>query len=127
MGRARKHTGRPNVLGSDGTHVREVPTYGANRKGCEIGHVASAAGLWSSFTWCSSYPHEIIPGRLMGTRGHRRDLQSDLRDFISELQVYFYCLDAWEGTQILGGARCSSIVEWPVKPLPEILRYPWTL
>ena len=29
-------------------------------------------------------------------------------------KVYFYRLDAWEGTQILGGARCSSIVEWPV-------------
>ena len=48
MGRARKHTGRPDVLGSDGTHVREVPIYGADRKGSGVGHVAPAAG--SSFS-----------------------------------------------------------------------------
>ena len=46
MGRARKYSGGPNVLGSDGTHVREVPIYGADRKSCKIGHVAPTAGLW---------------------------------------------------------------------------------
>ncbi len=44
MGRARKYPGGPNVLGSDGTHVREVPSCGADRKGCETGHVAAATG-----------------------------------------------------------------------------------
>jgi hypothetical protein len=46
MGRARKYPGGPNVLGSDGTYVREVPIYGADRKSCKVGHVAPAAGLW---------------------------------------------------------------------------------
>jgi len=44
MGRARKHTGRPDVLGSDGTDVRKVPIYGADPKSCGIGHVAPVAG-----------------------------------------------------------------------------------
>ena len=35
-------------MGSDGTHVREVPIWGADRKSCEIGHVAPAAGMWFS-------------------------------------------------------------------------------
>jgi hypothetical protein len=70
MGRARKYPGGPNVLGSDGTHVREVPICGADRKSCEIGHVAPAAGLWFSSTSRPSHPHEVIPGRLVGTRGH---------------------------------------------------------
>jgi hypothetical protein len=48
MGRAQKYPGGPNVLGSDGAHVREVPIRGADRKSCEIGHVAPAAGSWFS-------------------------------------------------------------------------------
>ena len=32
------------MLGNDGTDVREVPIYGADPKGCEIGYVAPAAG-----------------------------------------------------------------------------------
>ena len=44
MGRAREHTGRPDVLGSDGTHVRKVPTSGADQKSCGVGHVTTAAG-----------------------------------------------------------------------------------
>jgi hypothetical protein len=48
----------------------------------------------------------------MGARGHRRDLQQDLCDFISELQVLLYYLDAWEGTEVLGTAWCSYTVEW---------------
>ena len=43
MGRARKHTGCSDVLGSDGTHVRKLPTYGADQKCCDVGHVAPAA------------------------------------------------------------------------------------
>jgi hypothetical protein len=59
MGRARKYPGGPNVLGSDGTHVREVPICGTDRKSCEIGHVAPAAGSWfllvPSFVFCPEY------------------------------------------------------------------------
>ena len=40
----------------------------------------------------------------MGTGGHRRVRQYDLRDGISELQVLVYYLDAWEGTEVLGRA-----------------------
>lgn len=56
MGRARKHTGRPDVLGSDGTHVRKVPTHGADQKGCDVGHVAPAASslFWFHF-WFQPY------------------------------------------------------------------------
>src|SRR6266852_2071518 len=49
LGRTRKYTGGPNVLGSDGSHVREVPIRGADRKSCQIGHVAPTAGLWFFF------------------------------------------------------------------------------
>jgi hypothetical protein len=50
----------------------------------------------------------------MGTGGHRRGLQQDLCDLISELQVLLHYMDAWQGTQVLGAAWCSSIitVEW---------------
>jgi hypothetical protein len=54
MGRARKHTGRPDVLGSDGTHVCKVPTYGADQKSCDVGHVAPAASSLFSFAFCVS-------------------------------------------------------------------------
>ena len=45
MGRTREYPGRPNVLGSDGAHVRKVPKYGADRESRGVGHVAPAAGL----------------------------------------------------------------------------------
>ena len=51
MGRARQHTGRPDILGSDGTHVCKVPRYGADQKSCGVGHVATAAGSLSSSTF----------------------------------------------------------------------------
>ncbi len=100
MGRPRKYPSGPNVLGSIGTHVREVPSYGTDRKCCETGHVAAATGSWSRFTSCPSHPHvhDIIPGRLMGARGHRRELHSDVYVVVCELQALFYGLDAWEGT-----------------------------
>ena len=100
MGRPRKYAGGPNVLGSIGTHVREVPSYGAARKSCETGHVTAATGSWSRFTSCPTHPHvyDIIPGRLMGARGRRRELRSDMYNVIYELQVLFYGLDAREGT-----------------------------
>ena len=44
MDRARGYPGRPNILGSHGTHVCKVPIYGTDRKSCGIGHVAPAAG-----------------------------------------------------------------------------------
>jgi len=80
MDRARKYPCGPNVLGSNGTHVREVPSYGADRKSCETGHVAEATGSWSSFTSCPTHHHvhDIISGRLMGARGHRRELRLDM-------------------------------------------------
>jgi hypothetical protein len=56
MGRARKYPGGPNVLGSDGAHVREVPKRGADRKSREIGRVAPAAGLWFSSASVSGSP-----------------------------------------------------------------------
>jgi len=43
-----ENTGGPNVLGSDGTYVHKVPSYGVDRKSCETGHVAAATGSWSS-------------------------------------------------------------------------------
>lgn len=71
MGRARKYPGGPNILGSDGTHVREVPKCRADRKSCEIGHVAPAAGLCFLVSASRAIPdgHDVISGRLVGTRG----------------------------------------------------------
>jgi Squalene-hopene cyclase C-terminal domain len=68
MGRARKHPGGPNVLGSDGTHVRKVPICGADRKSCEIGHVAPAAGLW--FQYFRFHSPSLCRSRT--ARGHKR-------------------------------------------------------
>ena len=51
MGRARKRTGRPDLLGSDGTHVRGVSIYRADQTSCGIGHVAPAAGSLFSSTF----------------------------------------------------------------------------
>ena len=34
--RAREHSGSANILGSNGTHVREVSTYGADCKGVAL-------------------------------------------------------------------------------------------
>ena len=55
MGRARKHTGRSDVLGSDGTHVRKLPTYGADQKCRDVGHVAPAACSSFGTTFVSPY------------------------------------------------------------------------
>ena len=55
MGRSRKYPGGPNVLGGDGTHVREVPIYRADRKSCKVGHVAPVVGLWFSSASCPSH------------------------------------------------------------------------
>lgn len=52
---------------------------------------------------CDFDPASCLPcnnnfsGRLMGTRSHRRDLQQDLCDIISKLQVLVHYLDAWQG------------------------------
>jgi len=42
--------------------------------------------------------NSLFSGWLMGTRSHRRDLQQDLCDIISELQVLIHNMDAWQGT-----------------------------
>jgi hypothetical protein len=46
MDRTREYPGRPDILGSDGAHVRKVPKTGADRESCSVGHVAPAASLW---------------------------------------------------------------------------------
>jgi len=42
--------------------------------------------------------NDLFPGRFMGTRSDRRDLQQDLCNIISELQVLIHYMDAWQGT-----------------------------
>ena len=42
--------------------------------------------------------NNLFSGRFMGTRSDRRDLQQDLCDIISELQVLIHYMDAWQGT-----------------------------
>jgi len=52
---------------------------------------------------CDFGPASCLPfknpflGWLMGTRSHRRDLQQNMCDIISELQVFIHHMDAWQG------------------------------
>ena len=93
MGRARRYSGRPNALGS----VYAKYPY------MELIAKAVALVMSRQLPVCDFGSASCLPcnnrflGWLMGTRSHRRDLQQDLCDIISELQVLIQYMDAWQG------------------------------